>query len=47
MEGGKEMVVLGGGDVHHRRDARRPRLSQERDITPEDVCGKWDMMMVG
>ena len=29
------MVGLGGCDVHYRRDARRPHLSQERDITPD------------
>jgi len=35
MESGKEMVGLGGGDVHHRRDARRSRSPQERDVTPD------------
>ena len=32
MEGRKEMIGLGGCDMHYRRDARRPRLSQEQDI---------------
>ena len=35
MESGKEMVVLSGGDVHHRRDARRTRSPQERYVTPD------------
>ena len=35
MEGRKEMVGLGGCDMYYCRDARRPRLSQERDIAPD------------
>jgi len=29
------MVVLGGCDVHYRRDARRSRLPQEQYVAPD------------